>query len=229
MEERKTITKRLDKMTEKNEVANGDSKSISKKTKSSAFFTKTTADREKSIEEKIKLLHGNFFGKPIVKFEVTRMTDVWVPYCYLEYDFKVERHIVFKKKGLRKQGEVAVVFDMNEMHPFQYDIYESGDIPLLKSSLDALSDKAKMIKCDNSFEEIENKAKEYIQFKVMKRFYGSEAKLLLRKKKMFYRPAVEMEVIYKGENPNMRYVYLDEFGVESEHILGLKYRVDNNF
>lgn len=38
-----------------------------------------------------------------------------------------------------------------------------------------------------------------------------------------------MEIIYKGKYPNMRYAYLDEFAVESEHVLGLKYRVDNNF
>ena len=37
------------------------------------------------------------------------------------------------------------------------------------------------------------------------------------------------EIIYKGKYPNMRYAYLDEFAVESEHVLGLKYRVDNNF
>lgn len=43
----------------------------------------------------------------------------------------------------------------------------------------------------------------------------------------FYRPAVELEVIYKRGSINKRYAYLDEFGIQSEHILGLKYRVEH--
>ena len=35
--------------------------------------------------------------------------------------------------------------------------------------------------------------------------------------------------LQRREYPNMRYAYLDEFAVESEHVLGLKYRVGNNF
>lgn len=191
------------------------------------YHTKQVADRQEAIESKLRLLHGSIFGKPMMKFDIGRVTDVWVPYCYLEYDFRVERNILFKKKGLTKEGKVAVVLDVNEMHPFQYDIYESGQLPLVKGKLDTA--KRTVIKTANTLSDMESRAEDYIQFKIMKKFYGRNAALFLSSEKIFYRPAVEMEIIYKGKYPNMRYAYLDEFAVESEHVLGLKYRVDNNF
>ena len=90
------------------------------------FFTQIVHSRNEAVESKLKLLRGSFFGRPMVKFEVKSMSDVWVPYCYLEYDFSVERKIMFKQKGLMKTGTVGLVFDLNEMHPFQYDLFESA-------------------------------------------------------------------------------------------------------
>ena len=197
------------------------------KTKEKEYYTHQVLDREEAIESKLKLLRGSFFGKPIQKFDIGTVRDVWVPYCYLQYHFYVERNIMFKKKGLEKEGEVAVVFDMNEMHPFQYDYYEDGEIKLRKGKIDDGS--RDIIKCTNSFHDVEKKAIDHIQFKIMKRFYGRDGELTLTKRKRFYRPAVELEIIYKVEHSNLRYAYLDEFAIESEHILGLKYRVDNNF
>ena len=49
--------------------------------------------------------------------------------------FAMLLNIMFKKKGLVKEGKVAVVFDANEMHPFQYDVYESGSLPLKKGKI----------------------------------------------------------------------------------------------
>lgn len=197
------------------------------KSKDSIFHTKQVADRQEAIDSKLKLLRGSIFGRPIVKFDIGTVRDVWVPYCYLEYDFHVERSVMFKRRGLVKEGKVAVVLDVNEMHPFQYDIYESGELPLVKGSPD--TENREMIKTENSFHDMDEKSREYIQFKIMKKFYGRNGELDLVVQKLFYRPAVEMEIIYKGENSNLRYAYLDEFAVENEHVLGLKYRVDNNF
>lgn len=218
-----TIVKRLDQ-AEENEVKKN-KKDVPKK--ESMFYTKQEVDRQEAIDSKLKLLRGSFFGKQIVKFDIGKVTDVWVPYCYLEYDFHVERNILFKKKGLVKEGKVAVVLDVNEMHPFQYDIYESGELPLVRGKLD--TERKTVIKTTNSFRDMEEKSEDYIQFKIMKKFYGRNADLVLSKRRLFYRPAVELEIIYKGQYPNMRYAYLDSFAVESEHVLGLKYRVDNNF
>lgn len=217
-----TIVKRLDQA--------GDVNAKTKKhagKKDFEFYTKQVMDRKEAIDSKLKLLHGSFFGKQIVKFDIGRVTDVWVPYCYLEYDFRVERNVMFKRKGLVKEGVVAVVLDVNEMHPFQYDYYESGELPLIKGRLD--TSERTVIQTTNSFREMQEKSEDYIQFKIMKKFYGRNAQLAIKRRTIFYRPAVELEIIYKGQYPNMRYAYLDEFAVESEHVLGLKYRVENNF
>lgn len=191
------------------------------------FFTAEVLSREDAIESKLSLLHGSFFGKPIMKFRVGEIRDVWVPYYYLKYHFCVERSVLFKKRGLEKTGEVAFVYDMNEMHPFQYDLYESGELALEQGRLNPNT--RKILPCANSFYEAESKSEDYIQLKIMKKFYGREGQLTLQQKRKFYRPAAEIEIIYKGCNRNLRYAYVDEFAVESEHVLGLKYRVENNF
>ena len=191
------------------------------------FYTEEIADRKKAVESKLKLLHGSFFGKQIVKFEIGSVADVWVPYCYLEYDFHVERNIMFKKKGLVKEGKVAVVFDANEMHPFQYDVYESGSLQLKKGKIKI--EEKKVVAASGSVSDMKKKSEEYIQYKIMRKFYGRNGELTLRKETLFYRPAVELEIIYKGRHSNMRYAYLDQFAIENEHVLGLKYRVENNF
>ena len=214
MQKKETMVKRFEKAPEKPDPQ-------------LEFYTKQVLDRREATENKLKLLHGSFFGRPIMKFQVGRVTDVWVPYCYLEYDFYVERNIAFRKKGLEKRGEVALVFDMNEMHPFQYDLHEAGPLPLFRGKLDTKG--RTVLSCSNSFREVEAKAEDHIQYRIMKKFYGRNGDLTLKTWKKFFRPAVEMEIIYKGNNSNLRYAYLDEFGVESEHVLGLKYRVDNNF
>lgn len=221
MLQEKTIVKRLGK------TARAEPADCLQSAAGVRYFTEIAHNRDEAVESKLKLLRGNFFGRPMVKFEVVNMSDVWVPYCYLEYDFSVERKILFRQKGLMKTGAVGLVFDMNEMHPFQYDLYESGALPLKKGRLD--QERRKILKSSNSLHDVKAKAEDYLQFRVMKKFYGTEAQLYLRKEQPFFRPAVEIEVLYKEKNRNFRYAYLDEFAVESEHVLGLKYRVDNNF
>lgn len=201
-------------------------KRLQKQIMEEAFLhTVIVRDRETAIEEKIKLLHGSIFGKPIIKFEINAMRDVWVPYCYLVYHYDLGGKAYFKKKRSSREGEVAVVFDLNEEHPMQYDIYENGDLKLSRGKVQP-SDR-KMISAEISGKEIFDRAEQHIQMKIMKRFYGKQGDLKLIGKKDFFRPAVELEIIYRGENVNKRYVYLDEFGVQSEHILGLKYRVEH--
>lgn len=224
MQQEGSLVKRLDRR-KRSAAAGRDSPARQDSTKQQ-YVTAQTLDREEAVEKKLKLLRGNFFGKPIMKFQVGQVTDVWVPYCYLEYRFVVERSVLFKKKGLEKSGEVGLVFDMNEMHPFQYDLYESGQLPLKKENL---GKERTIIHSENTMADVKEKAEDHIQYKIMRKFYGAEGKLSLKKNMLFYRPAVELEIIYKEENKNLRYAYLDEFSVDSEHVLGLKYRVDNNF
>lgn len=188
------------------------------------LHTDIVRNREDAIEEKIKLLHGSIFGKPIVKFEIDSMRDVWVPYCYLVYHYDLGGNSLFNKKRSSREGKVAVVFDLNETHPMQYDIYENGELKLIKKEACGAR---KIISAGISENEILKQTEQHIQMRIMKRFYGKQGDLKLISKKSFFRPAVELELIYRKENVNKRYVYLDEFGIQSEHILGLKYRVEH--
>lgn len=191
------------------------------------WYTQVAVDRQSAVDKKIRLLHGSFFGRPIVKFELSQMKDVLVPYCYLVYHFQTERGTLLRKNGIEKVGDVGVIFDLNECHPFQYDIYESGDLALVKTCKG--SDKHIALDRKASEHELIEQTESYIQDKIMKRFYGRPGKLKLKKKQYFFRPAVELEVIYRNGRSNKRYAYLDNFGIENEHILGLKYRVENDF
>lgn len=188
------------------------------------FYAPIAVDREEAIEKKLQRLRGNFFGKPIAKFEVGNIRNVWIPYCYVVYDFSVGG-VKGVLKMAKKTGEVAVVFDMNEEHIFQYDIYESGHLELKKGSID--ESKASIIKTKITDKDILKKIEEYIQYKVLIKSYASKGEIKFKMQKKFFRPAVEIEVIYKGRNSNLRYAYLDEYGVENEHVMGLKYRLNH--
>lgn len=195
-----------------------------KKIQSNFLHTDLVRNSEEAVEEKLKLLHGSFFGKPLIKFEVNSIRNVWVPYCYLVYHYTLGSSALLKKKGNVREGKVAVVFDLNERHPMQYDIYESGDLKFVSKKS---KDDRQLINTDMADREILNQTEQHIQMRIMKRFYGRQGDLKLIDKQNFFRPAVELEVIYKNKNLNKRYVYLDEFGIQSEHILGLKYRVEH--
>lgn len=201
-------------------------KRLQSQTREGSFLhTGIVRDRKEAIEEKVKLLHGSFFGRPLVKFDVGLMRDVWIPYCYLVYQYRLGGNAFFSKRRSAREGKVAVVFDLNEVHPMQYDIYENGDLKFIKKK--TADKERKIIPAGISKNETLEQAEQHIQMKVMKRFYGRQGDLKLINKQDFFRPAVELEIIYKGENVNKRYAYLDEFGIQSEHILGLKYRVEH--
>ena len=53
-----------------------------KKIESNFLHTDIVRNREDAINEKAKLMHGSIFGKPLIKFDIIAMRDVWVPYCY---------------------------------------------------------------------------------------------------------------------------------------------------
>ena len=93
---------------------------------------------------------------------------------------------------------MAVVLDVNEMHPFQYDIYESGELPLIKGVPE--TGNREIIKTENSFHDMDEKSQEYIQFKIMRKFYGRNGKLDMAKCRFFYRPAVSLDNIQRRES-----------------------------
>lgn len=181
--------------------------------------------RDVAMQEKLKLLRGSFFGKPMVHVEVASERDVMIPCYFLTFHLTVLRRTAVK--NLDKNLDINIIFDANEKHPFQYDETEEGKLPLKNSFGDKIE--REPIKEKASEQEMISLCEDFIQRKVARRFYGREGKITLLRKTLFYRPAVEMETVFKNGRGATRYAYLDGFGIQSEHVLGLKYRVENKF
>lgn len=182
-----------------------------------------TVSRQDAIDKKLDSLKFKMFGKTFGRFDVEEMRDVWVPYSFITYRYLIDRKTIFNKNGsLNRAGELHFVFDYNEAHPFQYDMSDNGELELKKVSQATLN----RIFLPPSIDDMQAKEKMewHIQSRVLRGIYSTEGKISLANEKKFYRAAVEMKVIY-GVNENLRYAYLDGYGVDSEHILGLKYQI----
>ena len=64
----------------------------------------------------------------------------------------------------------------------------------------------------------------YAQERVLRRVFGTRGNLKFTGEKKFYRAAVEMQINY-GKESNYRYAYLDDYGVNNEQMVGLRYRI----
>ena len=185
------------------------------------YYMPVTADRQAAIDEKIKTVQGRIFGRPVNKIEIGTIRDVWVPYGYFVYDYEVGGgRGLFKAK---RAGQVHIIYDMNERHCMQYDEKESGALPLKKKELSV--EKRAFLKAAADRRGILRDVEDYVQMKIMYKTFGHKGEIKLVKQVDFYRPAVELEVFFKGRNRNIRFAYLDEYAVKSEHILGMKYRI----
>lgn len=220
------MVRSMKKLTEYVKEQKSEADKISQKTpktvkKGLTYYMPITADRQEAIEDKLKKIQGSFFGRPINKVDVGSVRDVWVPYGYFVYDYQVggDKGIIKSKR----EGQVYIIYDMNERHCLQYDEKESGPLPLEKK--DFSGENRVLLKAGAGSKQIFEDVEEYIQMKVMYKTFGRRGKLKLVKHVDFYRPAVELEVFFKGENRNIRFAYLDEYAVKSEHILGMKYRI----
>ena len=120
---------------------------------SMAYYMPVVADRQESIDAKLKKLQGSFFGKPVNKVDVGTLRDVWVPYGYFVYDYEVGGKGLLKAK---RSGQVHIICDLNEKHCMQYDEKESGDLPLERK--DFAEDDWTIIKSEMS----ERKATEFV-------------------------------------------------------------------
>lgn len=215
--------KRLDEHSREkittNEKADPEKKSLSN---SGIFCLPIVMNRQEAIDKKIERLQGKILGWSINKLTIGKMRDVWVPYGYYIYHFEIG-----KKSGpikLHRDGELHIIYDMNERHCVQYD-QEDGKGPLQLKKRNFEGDERPLLKSQADKEQAMKDVESYIQRKIMAKTFGKSGDLKLKKHIQFYRPAVELEVFFKNENCNIRYAYLDEYAVTSEHILGMKYRI----
>jgi hypothetical protein len=177
---------------------------------------------EEAVKEKLSSLSGSVFGKPMIRFTVGSMHKVWAPYAYIVYGFSTAKPGT-KAGAKTRTGEIALVYDRNEAHPFQYDVYEDGHLRLDKGL--PAEEGWTLLPPAISVDDMKEKAEDYVRYKILLKSYATTGALTLHRISFFYRPAVEMEVIYKDRNRNLRYAWLDKYSVQNEHVSGIKHRL----
>lgn len=185
------------------------------------LITKPVRSDEEAIGKKMELLNTKLFGifSPVT-YNLMMRSKVYVPYELLVFSYEIRRGKDNQKKGLfYREGEVGIIFDMNEVHPFHFDLYD--DLKLVKEK----HVEGVILSGHCTFEEAEIKSKEYVQWRVLQRAFKSSGSVELIKSIKFYRPAWEMHVEARGKKM-IRYAYMDEYGPENEHVSGLKVRLD---
>lgn len=190
------------------------------------IVTEEILNKDQAIDQKTNQLQTKILGMATTKFEIESIEKVHVPYCFYIYDYKINRKTFVNRSGkLDKSGQVAIVFDLNEVHPFEYDLKDEDRLEFAQASKSDI--KGRIMKAQCSKNEADDMVIARIQNKILRRLYATTGDLDLIKRKEFYRPAWALAIRYKGsENVNMRYAYADNYAVQNEHILGLKFRLD---
>jgi hypothetical protein len=192
--------------------------------KNSINVTESVRTDEEAIKKKMDLLNTKIFGlfSP-VSYELKSKKKIYVPYELLVFSYEIHRG---KRKDLKRgmfdrEGQVGIIFDLNEVHPFHYDLYE--DLEFKKYSLEKLD--GDLLKDQCPTEDAEKQCREFVQWRVLQRVFRDLGQVDLVKRVKFYRPA--WELLVEARNQEMiRYAYMDGYGSENEHVSGLKVRLD---
>lgn len=189
-------------------------------------ITEQILSKDQAVDQKVAQLQTKVFGMSTTKFQIESIKKVHIPYCFYIYDYEINRKTFINRSGkLDKRGQVAVVFDLNEVHPFEYDLGDEDRLILKQSSKTNLEGEFLKSQCSDS--EADDTVLFRIQNKILRRVYGTTGDLKLVKRTDFYRPAWQLEIKYKKSDiTNVRYAYADNYAVQNEHILGLKFRLD---
>lgn len=179
--------------------------------------TQSVKDPEEAVNWKLNQIEPKIFGKRIISYNIENTHNVYVPYHYFAFDFNINR-----KVGLNRQGQIIYIYDLNEEFPFYFDPRED-ELNIKKinhedSDYDFLTVKGTM---DDAL----RKCNTMLQ-KRMFRFYRTTPHAKLTESWLFYRPAVELQLNYKGMVV-MRYAYLDGYNTSSETLNGMKLRIES--
>lgn len=180
---------------------------------------------QEALDMKMKQIHPKLFGLFCpVKYRLVQKTKVQIPYMFLVFEYRLIRGSdkALDKRGIfDREGKIGVVFDMNEVHPFHFDLYD--DLKLEKCSTAVLDG---IIMPDNCTEqEAVDQSIECVKWQYLKRVLHAIPQVTLVKKQRFYREAWKLDLDHKGKEYE-KYAYKDNFGAQNEHITGLKVRLD---
>lgn len=190
------------------------------------FTTPNVFSDEEAVEFKMKQIHPKMFGLFCpVKYNIVSQGKVFVPYMFLVFDYKMIRSA--KNKDLNKvgvfdrQGQIGVVFDMNEVHSFHFDLYD--DLKLKKRKTEELN--GKFVKANCTEREVYEKSVESVKWQYLRKVFHAMPEITLARKEKFYREAWELKLECRGKE-YIKYAYRDNFAAKNEHISGLRVRLN---
>lgn len=188
------------------------------------LLTETNKTEQEAIADKMKALSPKLLGifNPM-PYELAAKRKVYIPYEFLTFSYKVNKgrnknHLPDQSD---KTGKVGVVFDVNEVHPFFFDLVE--ELKLKKTSVSSLDGERKPDQC--SQETVLEKSTDAVRYKYLNRSMKSAIDLNLESRQKFYRQAFELTVVAHGKEM-LRYAYMDIYGSMNENVSGLKIRLD---
>lgn len=180
-------------------------------------ITQSVKDPEEAIKKKLDQIEPRIFGKRIITYKIEKARSVYIPYHYFAFDFNINRKI-----GLNRQGQIIFIYDLNEEFPFYFDPREDK-LNIKRIMREDLAFDFLPVK--GTMDDALRKCNTMLQ-KRMFRFYRTEPNTKLTEKWLFYRPAEELQLDYKGMKI-MRYAYLDENETSSETLNGMKLRIES--
>lgn len=189
------------------------------------FSTHSVYTDEEALELKMKQIHPKLFGLFCpVKYECIKKEKVYVPYMLLIFNYNINRSSAKAnktKKGIfDKAGKIGIVFDLNEVHAFHFDLIEKLEFD--KTSISKLD--GKVLKGNCSENEAVRQGEECIKRQYLGRVFHQIPELTVDEKIVFYREAWELQLECRGKS-YQKYAYKDSFGAKNEHISGLKVRL----
>lgn len=189
------------------------------------FTTPAVSTDEEAVRLKMKQIHPKLFGLFCpVKYKLVSKEKVQIPYELMVFDYRLIRNKKTQELGKNgifdRQGEVAVVFDLNEVHAFHFDLYD--DLKLKKKRACELEGRILQTRCSES--EALEKSVECVKWQYLRKVFHAVPELTLIKRERFYREAWMLVLTSHGKTYE-KYAYLDRYGAENEHISGLRVRL----
>lgn len=194
----------------------------------SSYIMKTSNiyDAAEAVELKMKQIHPKLFGLFCpVKYKLLSTEPVYVPYLFLVFHYRLVRGSKKEEAGrlspFDRDGQIGVVFDMNEAHAFHYDLFD--DLELVQSRKDAMEGRFMKARCTQ--QEAVRNSMECAKWQYLRKVFHAIPELTLERKQFFVRQAVLLNLECRGRQYE-KFAYQDRFGAKSEHISGLRVRLN---
>ena len=185
------------------------------------YITKPYGSDEDAIEWKMKQIHPKLLNLWCpVKYELVSKEKVYVPNKLFVFEFSLKREGKIGSK-LSREGEIGVIYDMNEDHAFYFDVKE--ELELEKISIDRME--GRLLKAACSEKSALESAEEIVKSNYLRRVLSSIPEVTLKNEVTFYREAWKLILSCRGEEYE-KYAYRDIYGTMNEHVSGLKVRMD---